>query len=56
MALMKEVVTASDEALVYDNSGDEPVVVFAKYKDGRRYHLEPFPDWLRPYLRDQGIE
>ena len=56
MLLMQEVISASHEALVYDNSGAVPLIVYAKYKDGRRYHLVPFPDWLKPYLRDQGIE
>jgi len=56
MSLMEEVIDAADEALVYDNSGAAPIVLYAKYMDGRRYHIEPFTEWLKPYLIDQGIK
>jgi predicted ABC-type ATPase len=49
MRLMSDVIEAADEALIYDNSGEKPIVVFAKYLDGRKYVIEPFPEWLKGY-------
>ena len=50
MSLMPEVVGQADEALLYDNSGGEPIVVYAKYRDGRKFALEPYPPWLERHF------
>jgi len=50
MQLMPEVLNLADEGLIYDNSGEKPIVLYAKYKDGRVYWIDPVPTWLQKYM------
>ncbi|GHV05738.1 ATPase AAA [Clostridia bacterium] len=55
MKLMFEVIRTAHEALIYDNSGEKPVVVFAKHREEDYHIVRPFPDWIKQYCDDATI-
>jgi predicted ABC-type ATPase len=55
MNLMFDVIESANEALIYDNSGKRPIVVFAKYRDKDYYILRPFPEWIKRYCTDKKL-
>jgi len=55
MRLMPDVVNAAHEALIFDNSGSGPLVIFAKYIDGRYFVLKQFPEWLKKYYSREDL-
>jgi predicted ABC-type ATPase len=55
MNLMFDVIESADEALIYDNSGKRPIVVFAKYRDKDYYILHPFPEWIQRHCKDERM-
>jgi len=55
MRLMFEVIHAANEALIYDNSNEKPVVVLAKYRNKDYYIIKPFPNWIMKYCFDEKM-
>ena len=45
LRLMPNVIALADEALIYDNSGEKPIVIHARYKDSSSYTINPFQSY-----------